>query len=234
MIPTLVQGGHKVLEGKEATEAAVISVRSPKVLHLATHGFFIEDRVLPLPNLVTLSSLAGGDQDRGVGGVENLRPASAGGRPSDVALSPMVRSGLAFAGANFAGSALSGDDGILTALEVTGMDLRGTDLVVLSACETGVGEVSVGEGVFGLRRAFVLAGAKNLVMSLWLVNDAITAAQMERFYKEFGAGAPAQEALRAAQLESIANLREAAQESLGEPITPVRLWAPFMLQQTGI
>ena len=114
------------------------------------------------------------------------------------------------------------------------MDLRGTELVVLSACETAVGQVSIGEGIFGLRRAFVLAGAENLVMSLWLVNDDLTVTQMERFYRGFGDGEPIPEALRQAQLESIATLRGLTQEALGEAIAPVRLWAPFIVQQTGL
>jgi CHAT domain-containing protein len=126
-----------------------------------------------------------------------------------------------------------GDDGVLTALEVTGLNLYGTDLVVLSACDTGVGEVRTGEGVFGLRRAFVLAGAKNLVMSQWLANDYYTALQMERFYQAVGRGVSPAEALQEAQLATISSLREQIQGEGGEPIAPVNLWAPFMVQQTG-
>ncbi|MEE8466334.1 MAG: CHAT domain-containing protein, partial [Dehalococcoidia bacterium] len=234
VIPPLVAGSQLVVRGTEATEESVLSVKSPRVLHLATHGFFIQDTVLPLPDQVASSGIVGGGQGRGVGGIKNLSPLPTENRPSSVALSAMVRSGLAFAGANHAASASSGNDGILTALEVTGMDLRGTELVVLSACETAVGQVSIGEGIFGLRRAFVLAGAENLVMSLWLVNDDLTVTQMERFYRGFGDGEPIPEALRQAQLESIATLRGLTQEALGEAIAPVRLWAPFIVQQTGL
>src|SRR5207248_6339380 len=92
------------------------------------------------------------------------------------------------------------EDGLLTAEDVTGLDLLDTDLVVLSACETGLGEVHVGEGVFGLRRAFVLAGAKTLVMSLWKVPDRQTQELMEDFYRRVLAGEPRAEALRQAQL----------------------------------
>lgn len=107
----------------------------------------------------------------------------AGDLPRRSHINPMVRSGLALAGANYASTVQAGDDGLLTALEISGMNLHGTDLVVLSACETAAGDVRVGEGVYGLRRAFALAGAKNLVMSLWPVGDYTTLKQMETFYK---------------------------------------------------
>jgi CHAT domain-containing protein len=136
------------------------------------------------------------------------------------------------AGANYARTITVGDDGLLTALEVTGMNLYGTDLVVLSACETAAGDVKVGEGVYGLRRAFVLAGARNLVMSLWAVGDQTTREQMEAFYKAYGQGDAPAEALRRAQLQTLTNLREMT-ATMKEPVTPVRLWAPFIVQQTG-
>jgi CHAT domain-containing protein len=213
----LVKGKQRVLEGQAATESAVRTTKSPKVLHLATHGFFLEGQELPVP--APLSDFTG------------IADAGAGG-PGGLIIS-MVRSGLALAGANQAGAVSEGDDGVLTALEVSGLNLYGTDLVVLSACETGVGEVRTGEGVFGLRRAFVLAGAKNLVMSQWLVSDDHTAAQMEQFYKAVGRGVSPAEALREAQLASISSLREQMQGEGGEPLAPVYLWAPFMVQQTG-
>jgi CHAT domain-containing protein len=116
----------------------------------------------------------------------------------------MLRSGLALAGVN---SWLKGgsppaeaEDGLLTAEDITGLDLLGTQLVVLSACETGLGEIHVGEGVFGLGRAFVLAGAKTLVMSLWKVPDQQTQELMEDFYRRLLDGQPRAEALRQAQL----------------------------------
>lgn len=92
------------------------------------------------------------------------------------------------------------EDGLLTAEDVSGLDLLDTELVVLSACETGLGEVHVGEGVFGLRRAFVLAGAKTLVMSLWKVPDEQTRELMEDFYRRILSGEPRADALRDAQL----------------------------------
>jgi CHAT domain-containing protein len=185
--------GHTILSGPEATEAAVKNARGPRILHLATHGFFLPDQAL----------------------------GTAGTAPYEDAL---VRSGLALAGANRAGLHRSGDDGLLTALEIAGMDLSGTVLVVLSACDTGVGEVKSGEGVFGLRRAFALTGAQNLVMSLWPVDDAWTVRHMGHFYRSLRTMAPAA-ALRHAQLQTIQELAE----RLGGDAPP-HLWAPFILQ----
>jgi CHAT domain-containing protein len=149
----------------------------PRVIHLATHGFFLPDR----PS-------APGERFRG--GLE----------------SALLRSGLVLAGANtwLAGYTTlpRAGDGLLTAEEVTGLDLLGTELVVLSACETGLGDVSAGEGVFGLRRSFQLAGAATVVMSLWKVPDDPTRELMEAFYRHLLAGAPRAEALRQAQLQT--------------------------------
>jgi CHAT domain-containing protein len=118
---------------------------------------------------------------------------------------PLLRSGLALAGANtfleHGNLSIEAEDGILTAEDVSGLDLLTTELVVLSACETGLGEVRTGEGVFGLRRAFVLAGAKTLVMSLWKVPDAQTRELMEDFYQRILNGHPRIDALCEAQLE---------------------------------
>jgi CHAT domain-containing protein len=115
---------------------------------------------------------------------------------------PLLRSGLAFAGANKLAS--GDDDGILTAMEASGLDLWGTKLVVLSACETGVGKVTNGDGVYGLRRALVIAGAETLVMSLWQVDDLATRDLMTGYYKKLGAGAARSGALRDVQLELLA------------------------------
>ncbi|MCC6279519.1 MAG: CHAT domain-containing protein [Saprospiraceae bacterium] len=101
----------------------------------------------------------------------------------------MVRSGLLMAGANQAwqtGKKVDGlEDGILTAYEISQMDLSGTELVVLSACETGLGDLEGNEGVYGLRRAFKIAGAKYLIMSLWKVNDQSTRELMTEFYRQW-------------------------------------------------
>src|SRR5262249_42031805 len=93
------------------------------------------------------------------------------------------------------------EDGLLTAADVAGMDLLGTELVVLSACETGLGAVHASEGVFGLRRSFIVAGAKTLVMSLWKVPDKQTQQLMVDFYRRLLAGTPRAQALREAQNE---------------------------------
>ncbi|MGF1496962.1 MAG: CHAT domain-containing protein, partial [Elainellaceae cyanobacterium] len=113
----------------------------------------------------------------------------------------LLRSGLALAGFN---PRQSGDeDGVLTALEASGLNLYGTELVVLSACETGVGSVANGDGVYGLRRAFVIAGADSLLMSLWKVSDDGTADLMTRYYQRLLNGEGRSDALRATQLEML-------------------------------
>ena len=115
----------------------------------------------------------------------------------------MLRSGLALAGANLHKS--GDDDGVLTALEAAGLDLWGTKLVVLSACDTGVGEVKNGDGVYGLRRALVLAGSESQVMSLWPVSDAGTRDLMIAYYKALQAKQGRSAGLRQVQLSLLAN-----------------------------
>ena len=129
-----------VRTGREATEGVLRSVHGPRVLHLATHGFFLG------------GGQAGSSDARAL--VHDAAPASVTAGDN-----PLLRSGLAFAGAN-APAANDGDDGILTALEASSLDLWGTRMAVLSACETGVGETRRGDGVYGLRRALVVAGAE--------------------------------------------------------------------------
>ena len=215
LIPVLVTGAKKVLLGKEATESAVRATRSPHILHLATHCFFLPDQ----PQDDVFPDALGRGRRVFRGGAEG----------------PLARSGLAFAGADHADEVTAGDDGILTALEVTSMDLYGTDLAVLSACETALGQIHNGEGVFGLRRAFVLAGARNLMISLWPVSDKITRDLMARFYRSYGQGKPVAEALRDAEVETIRYLRDATSAgSQHQAYAPVTLWAPFIVQQTGV
>lgn len=175
--------GVKVLTRGQATEAALRRVTAPSILHIATHGFFLPDRPQGETARAGRPGARLGDTANATGG-EN----------------PLLRSGLAFAGANMRLDE-SGNDGLLTALEAAGLDLWGTRLVVLSACETGLGEVSNGNGVYGLRRALVIAGAESQVISLWKVDDAATREVMTSYYKRLQRGEGRTEALRQAQRE---------------------------------
>ncbi len=179
------------LEGRLKTQC-----HSPRILHLATHGFFLPDQPRDLNREGRGLGLDFGEFSGVRDGMARFS--------SPMMENPMLRSGLALAGANTwlkAGNPPEeAEDGLLTAEDVTGLDLLATELVVLSACETGLGQVRVGEGVFGLRRAFVLAGAKTLVMSLWKVPDEPTRELMEAFYGRLLAGEGRAEALRQAQL----------------------------------
>lgn len=180
--------GLRVFRGKDATENALKQVHGPKILHLATHGFFLADE--PPPAQTAQRASAAPPMMPGMGAAP---PAVGDGE------NPLLRSGLALAGAN---KLVSGDeDGILTAMEASGLDLWGTKLVVLSACETGAGKVTNGEGVYGLRRALVIAGAESLVMTLWQVDDQATKELMTGYYKQLQAGKGRSSALRDVQLE---------------------------------
>lgn len=188
-----VQGDVEMLVKDKAVEEYVTTSRSHNnIMHIATHGFFIDndtkdevkytqgimnpfDRVLNLPNYE----------------------------------SALFRSGLAFANANLPASNDSNHDGLLTAYEVAGADLSGTELVVLSACVTGIGDVLNGESVFGLRRAFTMAGAENLIMSMWNAPDNETRLQMSEFYDYYiKGGYSASEALTLVKRKSIERYRK--------------------------
>jgi CHAT domain-containing protein len=161
-----------LLTGPRATKAALQRAEAPRMLHIASHGFFLR-----------------------AAEVAQAQPAIASSE------NPLLRSGLALAGANLTHD--SGTDGILWALEASGLNLWGTKLVTLSACDTGIGEVRNGEGVYGLRRAFVLAGAETVVMSLWPVSDYLTHQMMIAFYTGLRAGLGRGDALRQAKLSML-------------------------------
>lgn len=195
--------GAVVLTGTKATETALKQVHGPQILHLATHGFFLIDQPVEPPDsrgATVVASFPFAFPPVGASSltdVSRLQPSVARVKTED----PLLRSGLALAGFNHRQS--GAEDGVLTALEVAGLDLRGTQLVVLSACETGVGEVQVGEGVYGLRRALVMAGAETQVLSLWKVADDATRDLMVSFYQRLLKGEGRAEALRQVQLNML-------------------------------
>ena len=196
--------GAQIFLGAEATKERLLQVAAPGILHVATHGFFLED-------------MAAVPEARGV---ESVGPV--GGSSPRASSNPLLRSGLVLAGADAVELADAGvqaarpDSAWVTALELAGVDLWGTQLVVLSACDTGRGDVRLGEGVYGLRRALVAAGAETLVMSLWKVNDETTHALMERYYRNLLDGEGRSAALRSAM--------QALRESQPHPF----YWAPFI------
>ena len=199
----------QVLTESKATENALKQLQSPQILHLATHGFFLNiERVAP-PDLITRSLIQGSDELR-------FQPVTQE--------NPLLRSGLALAGFNIRES---GDqDGVLTALEVSGLDLRGTQLVVMSACDTGVGDVANGEGVYGLRRAFVIAGAESQLFSLWKVDDEATKDLMVSYYQKLTAGKGRSEAIRETQLEML-NRQEYQHPYYWASFVPSGNWTPI-------
>jgi CHAT domain-containing protein len=171
--------------GRRATKATLERLEAPRMLHIASHGFFLQDAAHDTADTPATAAA----------------PAASGTRAISASVkveNPLLRSGLALAGANLTRS--HNEDGILTALEASGLNLWGTKLVTLSACDTGVGEVRNGEGVYGLRRAFVLAGAETLVMSLWPVSDYVTREMMTAYYTGLRAGLGRGDALRQAKL----------------------------------
>jgi CHAT domain-containing protein/tetratricopeptide (TPR) repeat protein len=213
------------LHGAAATEQAFRQrAAGQRYLHLATHGFYDPPDLRPSP----------------VG----LR--AEGASPMPLGLHPGLLSGVALAGANRSfrprdADRPPGDDGILTALEVAEMDMSGTELVVLSACETGLGQAKSGEGLLGLQRAFQIAGARTVVASLWQVDDEATQQLMSRFYDNlWRKQLPPLQALRQAQLSLLNDPTAAALARGPGTIKPApaagpkartnpRLWAPWVV-----
>ena len=172
----------QLLTEKKASEEGLKATVSPTILHLATHGYF-------LPNVP----------------VEQMDGRSLGGESKQsIPENPMYRSGLLLAGAEntLRGEVLEGtENGWFSAEEASSLNLLGTELVVMSACETGKGDIQNGRGVFGLQRAMRAAGAESVVMSLWSVDDAATSDLMQSFYGHWLAGSSTPDALRLAQFE---------------------------------
>jgi CHAT domain-containing protein/tetratricopeptide (TPR) repeat protein len=185
------------LSGRAATEASFKrSAAGVRVLHLATHGFFLGSRCA--------SPLATSEaRNRGVATLAN----DSG--------NPLLLAGFALAGANRRrGTNAAAEDGILTAEEIAALDLRGVEWAVLSGCDTGVGEIRAGEGVFGLRRAFHIAGARTVIMSLWRVDDESTRRWMTTLYEQrFSRGAGTIDAVRRASLEQLRWRRRTGQST---------------------
>ena len=181
-----IANGSKILSGSgwktrsytgdDALESNLKLVKNPELLHIATHGFFLEG-----------------------GGIN-----------------PMLRSGLIFSGVKNAED-IQGEDGVLTAYEASSLSLDSTRLVVLSACETGSGEVHTGEGIYGLQRAFLIAGARNIIMSLWKVDDLATQKLMTLFYENLAAG------------KTIRNSFSIAQRALRREYPEPYYWGAFVL-----
>jgi CHAT domain-containing protein len=171
--------------------------KSPQILHIATHGFF-----LPVPS----------NKKKGLGTDNN--------NTYTLADDPLLRSGLMFAGCNYAWSGktpIEGvEDGIATAYEISQLNLSNTELVVLSACETALGDVKGSEGVFGLQRAFKMAGVKKMIVSLWQVPDKETAELMTTFYTNWFNG------------QTITESFYNAQSAMRKKYSPY-YWAAFVL-----
>jgi CHAT domain-containing protein/Tfp pilus assembly protein PilF len=172
-----------LLLGRDATKTALMRLPPPGILHVATHGWFVED---PDARRPTERSQAAAS------------PAAASVPPNS-----LLRSALVLAGANGDSSQhnTTDDTGVLTALEMAQMNLWGTQLVVLSACDTGRGLIKSGQGVYGLRRALRIAGAETVVMSLWKIDDRRTRDLMVRYYRNLIAGVGRAESMRRAMLE---------------------------------
>ena len=196
--------GGRLLAGEQASAAAIQQQQqAPRLLHLATHAYFQPDvpeaeRKADQPQLINNSQ----------------GPMALSGE------NPLLRSGIVFAGANQP-DADPADDGYLTALEVARLNWKGTELVVISACESGKGDIKAGEGVYGLKRAIAVAGARSSLLSLWKVDDRATAAFMESFYNKLKSGTGRADALAATQKE----FRQSSNTTWSHPY----VWAAFQL-----
>jgi CHAT domain-containing protein len=211
-------GGDTVLRlGAGAREAELKAVVSPRVLHLATHGFFLADQEFKRTNSLP-DSWAG-----------NWGARWNASLPKEDWENPLIRCGIALAGANHFSNSELGirnselEDGMLTGLEASLLNLQGTELVILSACDSGSGEVKIGEGLMSLRRAFRIAGAETVLASHWKVSDRATSRLMTEFMRRWRAGEPRVQAWREAQLSLIRS--QGAREDFSDPF----FWSAFTL-----
>ena len=203
---------------KKATKEALLKIHAPYILHLATHGFFAKED----PTTAQTEPGASLDERQSV-------------TKSKFFKNPMHRSGLALAGAQTTIEAWKREevppvenDGILTAEDVSTLDLQRTWLVTLSACDTGSGEARAGEGVMGLRRGFIQAGAQNLLMTLWPISDEVTVQIMSDFYEAAHNTGNAPEALAEVQRNWLLKLR--TEKGLAQA---VNLAGPFIMSSQG-
>ncbi len=246
-VARMLGNGAVLRLGAEAREAELKAVQSPRVLHLATHGFFLSDQEFKRTNSL---------RDSWAGNMGTRWNASL---PRDRWENPLVRCGIALAGANHATNLISRisrreeaqtsiaqpsttnsqpdsqslltsaptnldeEDGLLTGLEASLLNLQGTELVILSACDSGTGEVKIGEGVMSLRRAFRIAGAETVLASHWKVSDKATSQLMTEFMRRWRAGEPRAKAWREAQLSLLRS--KGAKEDFSNPF----FWAAFTL-----
>lgn len=198
--------------GDAAKESVLRSAHAPWVLHIASHGLFLKSQEVARPAGRGLDAF----------GERKLVPLGESG-PAPLRMTgdadSLSRSALVLAGAAQGAQAKdAAEDGLLTAEEARSLDLFGTQLVVLSACETGQGELSVGQGVYGLRRAFLVAGAETLVTSLWQVNDTATGKLMELYYQK----------LLKKRKGRLEGMQEAMKEMRAKYPHPY-YWAPFLV-----
>jgi CHAT domain-containing protein/Tfp pilus assembly protein PilF len=169
-----------VLLHRDATKQRLREAHGPRLLHIGTHGYF--------ESMVCMTD-----------------PRNVNEAQTTALANPLLHSGIALAGAN--ACERGQNEGMLTAFEASGLDLYGTKLVVLSACQTGVGDATAGDGVYGLRRALVLAGAETQVMSLWPVDGAATADLMKAYYEALARGGRRSESMRNVQLAMLHDKR---------------------------
>ncbi len=199
----------RTLLGAAATEDALLGLVAPTALHVATHGIFLADADIAR------------EGSRGLTLRQETSATAPGARPAEPATvsDPLVRSALLLAGVQNSGSGggRTHGDGLATALEIAGMNLWGTQLVTLSACETGRGDVQLGQGVYGLRRAVMAAGAETLVTSLWRVDDDATRDLMISFYRNLLQGVGRVDAMQRASV--------AVRSAHPHPY----FWAPFIV-----